>query len=113
MLNPFLDNRPIPSIKVNCKVTIKANNSEEYFAWNNFFAYIMNKPRTKIEFITVGIWRNLQISNITIDDIAQYVTQEDLDKLNSIKDIFENRLPIDLKAFILSVLQIPLSLAQK
>lgn len=108
MLNPFVDNRPIPNIKVNFKVKIKTKSAEETASWNRFFAYIMKKPRTKIEFSTISLFRELPITNIKIENIENFINKEDYDQLFIIKDIFENRLPIDLKAFILSMLQVPI-----
>ena len=99
MLNPFIDGRPIPNIKVNFKVKIKTKSTEESSIWNSFFAYVMSKPRTKIEFITVALMRNFALSAIKV---------EDYEKLLTVEEIFNERLPIDLKAFILSVFQVPI-----
>ena len=108
MLNPFLDNRPIPTIKVNFKVKIKTRNIEESNSWNSFFAYIMSKPKTKIEFITTSLFRNLSIYQIKVNDLKNFVTESDYEQLKSIENIFDNNLPTDLKAFILAILQVPI-----
>lgn len=113
MLNPFIDNRPIPNIRVNCKVKIKTSSVEESNEWNTFFAYIMGKPRTKVEFITVSLLRNLPISNLKVEDIKDKISVEDYAHLQKVEEIFNDRLPIDLKAFILSVLQVPLNMFNK
>ena len=107
MLNPFFDERPIPNIKVKCKVKIKTKNAEESNNWNSFFSYIMGKPRTKIEFITAGVLRSLPLSEITVESIRDFVSLEDFDKLKTIESVFDKGLPTDLKAFILAILQIP------
>ena len=108
MLNPFIDGRPIPNIKVNFKVKIKTKSTEESTAWNSFFSYVMSKPRTKIEFITVALIRNLSISSITVEELKDVISEEDYEKLLLIEEIFNERLPIDLKAFILSIFQVPI-----
>lgn len=109
MLNPFLDNRPIPNIKVNFKVKIKTRNTEESNNWNSFFSYIMSKPKTKIEFITTSIFRNLSIYQVKVENLRNLVSEEDYEHLKSIENIFNNNLPTDLKAFILAILQVPIS----
>lgn len=108
MLNPFIDGRPIPNIKVNFKVKIKTKSTEESSIWNSFFAYVMSKPRTKIEFITVALMRNFALSAIKVEDLKDVVADEDYEKLLTVEEIFNERLPIDLKAFILSVFQVPI-----
>ena len=108
MLNPFIDGRPIPNIKVNFKVKIKTKSTEESSVWNSFFAYVMSKPRTKIEFITVALMRNFSLSSITVEDLKDVIEESDYEKLLTIEEIFNERLPIDLKAFILSVFQVPI-----
>jgi len=108
MLNPFIDGRPIPNIKVNFKVKIKTKSTEESSVWNSFFAYVMSKPRTKIEFITVALMRNFSLSSITVEDLKDVIEENDYEKLLTIEEIFNERLPIDLKAFILSVFQVPI-----
>lgn len=113
MLNPFLDNRPIPNIKVNFKVKVKTHNVEETNSWNTFFAYIMSKPKTKVEFITTSIFRNMSIYQITVDDLKGIVTDYDFQQLKSIESTFNNYLPTDLKAFIFAILQIPIDFIQK
>lgn len=108
MLNPFIDGRPIPNIKVNFKVKIKTKSTEESSVWNSFFAYVMSKPRTKIEFITVALMRNFALSAIKVEDLKDVIADEDYEKLLMVEEIFNDRLPIDLKAFILSVFQVPI-----
>lgn len=107
MLNPFFDNRPIPNIKVKCKVKIRTKNAEESNSWNSFFSYIMGKPRTKIEFIAAGVLRNFPLSDVTVESIKNHITQEEYEKLQTIESIFNKGLPTDLKAFILAILQVP------
>lgn len=107
MLNPFFDNRPIPNIKVKCKVKIRTKNAEESNSWNSFFSCIMGKPRTKIEFIAAGVLRNFPLSDVTVESIKNHITQEEYEKLQTIESIFNKGLPTDLKAFILAILQVP------
>ena len=108
MLNPFIDGRPIPNIRVNFKVKIKTKSTEESSIWNSFFAYVMGKPRTKIEFITVALMRNFSLSTIKVEDLNGVIAEEDYEKLLTVEEIFNERLPVDLKAFILSVFQVPI-----
>lgn len=112
MLNPFIDNRPIPNIKVNFRVKIKTKNITESTNWNSFFAYIMGKPKTKIEFITTSLMRNLPINKVKVEHLKSIVTDKDYEKLMEIQYLFENCLPVDLKAFILSILQVPISFVE-
>jgi len=109
MLNPFLDNRPIPQIKVNFKVKIKTSNVEESNKWNSFFAYIMGKQKTKIEYITTSLIRNLPIYQIKVKDLCGLVCDNDYKMLLSVENLFDNKVPTDLKAFILSILQVPVA----
>ena len=107
-VNPFLDERPIPKLEINLKVKIKANSSKDIYAWNRFFAYLMKKPKTKLTFITTSLLRNISVSQITYNQINDYISEEDRYQLETIKDIFDNSLPIDLKIFTLALLQVPL-----
>ena len=66
-LNPFLDKRPIPKISINVKVKIKSDSAKENADWNKAFGYIMKKPRTKLEFLTVNLIRKLPLENITLE----------------------------------------------
>ena len=68
----------------------------------------MSKPRTKIEFITVALMRNFALSAIKVEDLKDVIADEDYEKLLMVEEIFNERLPIDLKAFILSVFQVPI-----
>ena len=108
IVNPFLDKRPIPKINVNVKVKVKTNSAKENADWNKVFGYIMKKPRTKLEFLTVSTIRKLQLDKITVDSLKPYITNEDYEQLYSISDIFNNRLTTDIKSFILSILRIPI-----
>lgn len=111
--NPFLDERPIPQLDINLKVKIKTKNKKDYRDWNVFFSYIMKKPKTKLTFTTVSILRDMSVSHITVDDIIDYVRDpKDKVELVKIKDIFTD-LPIDLKIFILALLQISIKAIQK
>jgi len=105
-INPFLDKRPIPKIGINVKVKIKTNSAKENADWNKVFGYIMKKPRTKLEFLTVGAIRKLSLGDITVAKIQPLITEEDYDQLMIIEDIFNNRLTTDIKSFILAVLRI-------
>lgn len=108
IVNPFLDKRPIPRVSVNVKVKVKTNSAKENADWNRVFGYIMKKPRTKLEFLTVSSIRKLQLENITVESLKPYINSEDYEQLNLIKDIFDNRLTTDIKSFILSILRIPI-----
>lgn len=106
-INPFLDNRPIPKVSINVKVKVKTNSAEENATWNKVFGYFMKKPRTKLEFLTAGIIRKLDLSKITVKKLQNYISVEDCAQLYSIESIFNNRLTNDVKSFILSILKIP------
>lgn len=105
-VNPFLDKRPIPKIGVNVKVKIKTNSAKENADWNKVFGYIMKKPRTKLEFLTVSSIRKLPLDNITVAKLQSLISEEDYNQLMIIEDIFNNRLTTDIKSFILAVLRI-------
>ena len=109
-INPFLDQRKIPEININFRVKINSTNKEEINNWNIFFYELMKKPKTKLTFTTCSILRNLPISNITLESIKDSITEEDYNLLLPIEDLFNNRLEIDLKIFILSLLKVPISI---
>lgn len=106
IVNPFLDKRPIPRVNVNVKVKVKTNSAKENADWNKVFGYIMKKPRTKLEFLTVSSIRKLQLDKITVENLKPYLNSEDFEQLFLIQDIFDNRLTNDIKSFILSILRI-------
>lgn len=106
-LNPFLDKRPIPKISINVKVKIKSDSAKENADWNKAFGYIMKKPRTKLEFLTVNLIRKLPLEKITLEKIKPYLTENDYQQLLTIENIFNSKLTTDVKSFILSVLRIP------
>lgn len=106
-INPFLDKRPIPKININVKVKIKSDSAKENADWNKAFGYIMKKPRTKLEFLTVNIIRKLPLEKITLEKIKPYLTENDYQQLLTIENIFNSKLTTDVKSFILSVLRIP------
>lgn len=107
-LNIFDDNRKIPKININVRIKIKSNNTEELKNWNTVFGYIMKKPRTKLDFINVKKIRQCNIKNLTLDDIYIYLSQDDYYELSKIQNIFNSGLTTDLKAFILSVIKVPI-----
>ena len=53
--------------------------------------------------------RNLPLKNITLDKLKGLISDEDYTELSKIEKLFNERLTTDLKAFILSVLRIPLN----
>jgi hypothetical protein len=104
----FGDGRKIPTVFVNIKVKIKTKSLEEMLAWNKVFGYIMKKPRTKLEFITVANIRKLKsLDNVTLNKIKKYISVEDYQELSKVEDIFNSGLTLDIKAFILSILKVP------
>ena len=109
-MNPFLDQRKIPEININFRVKINSTDREEINNWNIFFSELMKKPKTKLTFTTCSILRDLPVSNITLDTIKDYISEDDYKLLYPIEDLFNNRLEIDLKIFILSLLKIPISI---
>lgn len=108
IVNPFLDKRPIPKVNVNVKVKVKTNSAKENADWNKVFGYIMKKPRTKLEFLTVSTIRKLELNKITVDSLKDYISNSDYEQLLLIQDIFDNRLTTDVKSFILSILRVPI-----
>ena len=106
-LDIFGDNRKIPSITVNVKVKVKGLNPEETRAWNKAFGYIMRKKYSKLEFLAIDAIRELPIKNITLSDIRERLTDEDYAVLQTIEDIFNNKISTDLKTFIFAILKIP------
>lgn len=107
-INPFLDKRPIPKVNINVKIKVKTNSAKENADWNKAFGYLMKKPRTKLEFLTVNVIRKLQLEKITLNDIKPLILQSDYEVLATIEDIFNTRLTSDIKSFILAVLRIPI-----
>lgn len=107
-VNPFFDKRPIPKINVNVKVKIKSDSAKENADWNKVFGYIMKKPRTKLEFLTVSTIRKLSLDKITLNKIKPYISDADYQQLLLIENIFDTRLTTDIKSFILSILRIPI-----
>ena len=105
-LDIFGDGRKTPKIAVNVKVKIPSINQIENSKWNKAFGYIMKKPRTKLEFLMVDNIRCLDLNKIELDDIKDYISEEDYSHLNSIKRLFNKKLTNDIKAFILSILRI-------
>ena len=107
MLDIFGDNRKIPKLSVNVKVKVKTDSIEETAKWNKAFGYIMKKPRTKLEFLTIASLRNLALSKLTLAVLKPYLKEEDYLQLKQIEKIFDHNLTTDLKAFIIGVLRIP------
>ena len=103
----FGDGRKTPRISVNVKVRVNTKSAKENVNWNKFFGYLMKKPRTKLDFISVNAIRKLNMSKITLASIKQYLTEEDLEYISKIKDLFNKRLTTDVKAFIITLLHIP------
>lgn len=103
----FGDGRKTPKISVNVKIKIKTNNINETAAWNKAFGYIMKKQRTKLEFLAVDALRCLSLDKVKLEDIKNYITEEDYTELKPIEKIFDKRLTSDVKAFILAILKVP------
>lgn len=106
-LDIFGDGRKTPKISINVKIKVKTANPGETIRWNKVFGYIMKKPRTKLEFLVVEPIRNLHLDKIELEDIKEYITEEDYNQLSKVAKIFNRKLTADVKAFILSVLRIP------
>lgn len=103
----FGDGRKTPKISINVKVRVKTSNINETNKWNKVFGYIMKKPRTKLEFLVVDPIRNLQLDKVTLEDIKQYISEEDYEQLSKVESLFDRKLTADVKAFILSILKVP------
>lgn len=106
-LDIFGDNRKIPNITINVKVKVKDLNSDETRVWNKAFGHIIRKGHSKLEFLTIDTIRELPIKNIKVSDLESVVSEEDYNVLKSIDTIFNNKISIDLKAFILAMLKVP------
>jgi len=105
-INPFTDDRQIPEVSINVKVKVDTENSEEALNWNKVFGYLMRKPRTKVEFINITDIRNFSLDKITLKTLRPYLQKEDYEKLETIENLFDEKLTQDVKAFILSILKI-------
>lgn len=112
-INPFLDDRPLPNVNINVKIKVKTKDIAETQLWNDVFGYFMKKPRTKLEFLTTSIIRKLDLSKIKVNDLSDYVLQEDFLQLKKIEDIFNNRLTLDIKSFIIAILRIKLNILEE
>ena len=99
-LDIFGDGRKTPKISINVKVKVKTATPGESIRWNKVFGYIMKKPRTKLEFLVVDPIRNLQLDKIELEDIKQYITEEDYNQLSKVTKIFNRKLTADVKSFI-------------
>lgn len=109
MINPFLDERPIPKLDINLKVKIKTDNKLDYKAWNLFFSYLMKKPKSKLTFIMTSLLQdNTTVTEIKYNDIKNFLSEADRIELSKVSNIFDNIIPNDLKIFILSMFQIPI-----
>ena len=86
MLDIFGDGRKRPKLSVNVKIKINTKYKEESLEWNKVFGYIMKKPRTKLEFLMVNSIRRLQLSNITLEKIKPYISEEDYGQLFKIEN---------------------------
>ena len=106
-LDIFGDQRKIPKVTVNVRIKVKTDSLEETSAWNKAFGYIMKKPRTKLEFLTIASLRNLPLSKLTLAVLKPYLKEEDYLQLKTVETIFDTKLTPDLKAFILGILRIP------
>lgn len=107
-INPFIDKRPIPKVNINVKIKVKTNSAKENADWNKAFGYLMKKPRTKLEFLTVNVIRKMALDKITLESIKPFILENDYNTLVTIEDIFNNRLTSDVKSFILAILRIPI-----
>lgn len=107
-INPFIDKRPIPKININVKIKVKTNSAKENADWNKAFGYLMKKPRTKLEFLTVNVIRKMALDKITLKSIKPFILENDYNTLATIEDIFDNRLTSDVKSFVLAILRIPI-----
>lgn len=107
--NVFGDDRKIPRLSVNIKVKVKYDTQEDLLNWNLVFGYIMKKPRTKLEFISASILRDLGLSSLKVRDLEGHVSETDYEQLLKIENIFNNHLSVDVKAFILAVLKVSYS----
>ena len=111
-LDIFGDGRKTPKITINVKVKIKTNDQKEIADWNRVFGYIMKKPRTKLEFLMVDPIRCLALDKIYLNDIKDYIEEEDYNQLKIVENIFDKRITSDIKAFILSILRIKISILE-
>lgn len=109
-MNPFLDQRKIPEININFRIKINSEDKEEINNWNIFFSELMKKPKTKLTFTTCNILRELSVSNITLSQIKDHIDYNDYILLKPIEELFNNRLEIDLKIFILALLKVPVNI---
>lgn len=102
----FGDGRKVPKLHINLKVKAKTESPAESAAWNNTFGYFMKKPRTKLDFISVGAIRNLPLHKVQLTDLKTYLPEEDYKQLSTVENVFNNSLTSDLKAFVLAIAKI-------
>ena len=105
-LNIFDDDRKIPKLSVNIKVRCKDTNFDESNAWNYVFGYIMKKPRTKLDFLAVGPIRTLDLNSLKLSMLRDVISPEDYEVLSKVEILFNEKLSIDVKAFVLAMLKV-------
>ena len=106
-LDIFGDGRKIPHLLINVKVKTKEEYQQNNVIWNSVFGYIMKKPRTKLEFLFINNFRTLPLNNLKLNQIKEYISEEDYKQLSKVEEIFNQGITTDVKAFILAILKVP------
>ena len=103
LLNPFIDERPIPLISVKFKTKIKGNSREDIRKWHNFMSCLMKEDKNKYKYSQVALIRLIVHKTTTPEEIAGLIENKELaDKFLMLGDVFTN-LSIDVKAYVLSM----------
>ena len=102
----FDDDRKIPKVSINICVKPLNLDVNETKNWNKVFGYIMKKSRTKLDFLNINGLRRLDLDKIKLAKIRLKLNILDYKELLKIEDIFNDKLSVDLKAFILAILHI-------
>ena len=103
IINPFIDNRPLPKISVKFKTKIKSTSRDEIKNWNTFMSRLMKEEKNKYKYSQVALIRNIIKRSTTVEDILPLIKDESLaDSFKLLGDVFKN-LSIDVKAYVLGM----------
>lgn len=103
IINPFIDERPIPKIAVKFKTKIKTNSKEDIRKWHTFMSRLMKEEKNKYKYSQVALIRNIVRRDTTADDIVNLIKEKDLaEKFELLGDVFKD-LSVDVKSYVLGM----------